>query len=347
MILPEAYIVQKFYQYAGQPKFNRLAKTYQGGCPVCREGKSWGKKRRLFYVIKDNFLHCHNCGWHSNPMNWIVEVSGMTVSDIYKEADEYDLIPAEVNVTGDINSLVKKVISKSLPEDSINLFDEGQISYFKANPFVQSALTYIKKRKLNTAYNKPKSLYLSLKDKTHKNRLIIPFYDVDGKLIFYQSRTITENYKLKLPKYLGKVNSDKSLFNIDKIKEDLDNIVIIEGPIDAFFVENGVAVAGINENSESIFTSLQKSQINKFPFHERIIALDSQWQDKASFTKTKILLEKGHNVFIWPRKFGEKFKDFNEMCMGLNIEKVPTNFIVQNSYKGLEGLVKLNLLSIS
>jgi len=64
MILPEAYIVQKFYQYAGRPKYNRLAKTYQGGCPICREGKSWGKKRRLFYVTTDNFLHCHNCGWH-------------------------------------------------------------------------------------------------------------------------------------------------------------------------------------------------------------------------------------------------------------------------------------------
>ena len=60
MVLPEAYIVQKFYQYAGQPKYNRLAKTYQGGCPVCREGKSWGKKRRLFFVVKDNISY-YNC----------------------------------------------------------------------------------------------------------------------------------------------------------------------------------------------------------------------------------------------------------------------------------------------
>lgn len=341
MILPEAYIVQKFYQYAGQPKYNRLAKTYQGGCPVCREGKSWGKKRRLFYVVKENFLHCHNCGWHSNPVNWIVEVSSMTIGDIYKEAEEYDYIPEDIT-SKDLNLAVKKVLSNSLPEDSINLYDEGQIKYYKANAIVQTALNYIKKRKLDTAINKSKGLYISLKDKTHKNRLIIPFYDTDGKIIFYQSRTIIENRKLNLPKYLGKVNSDKSLFNIDKIKEDIDQIFIIEGPIDAFFIENGVAVAGINENSDTLFTSLQKSQINKFPFHERIIALDSQWQDKASLNKTKVLIDKGYKVFIWPKKFGEKFKDFNDMCLALNIEKVPTKFITDNSFKGLEGLVKLS-----
>ena len=266
MILPEAYIVQKFYQYAGRPKYNRLAKTYQGGCPICREGKSWGKKRRLFYVTTDNFLHCHNCGWHSSPMNWIVEVSNMTVSEIYKEAEDYDLIPNDVSDIN-LNDVIKKVFNSSLPEDSINLFDEGQISYYKANPIVQTALNYIKKRKLDTAVNRPNGLYVSLKDKTHKNRLVIPFYDVNGKIIFYQSRTIIENRKFNLPKYLGKVNSDRSLFNINKIKEDIDQIFIIEGPIDAFFVENGVAVAGINESSDNLFTALQNQQILRFPFH--------------------------------------------------------------------------------
>jgi len=344
MILPEAYIVQKFYQYAGRPKYNRLAKTYQGGCPICREGKSWGKKRRLFYVMADNFLHCHNCGWHSNPINWIIEVSNMAISEIYKEAEEYDLIPQDISEVS-LNEVTKKIFNNSLPEDSINLFDQDQISYYKANPIVQTALNYIKTRKLDTAVNKSNSLYISLKDKIHKNRLIIPFYDVSGKIIFYQSRTIIENNKVKLPKYLSKLNSDKSLFNISNINENIDEIFIIEGPIDAFFVENGIAVAGINENSDNLFTSLQHQQITRFPFHERIIALDSQWQDSASLKKTKVLLEKGHKVFIWPKKFGEKFKDFNEMCMGLNIEKVPNAFLVNNSFKGIQGLVRLSIIN--
>ncbi len=97
MVLPEAYIVQKFYQYAGKPKYNRLTKTYQGGCPICREGKSWGKKRRLFYVIKDNFFHCHNCGWHSNPTNWIIEVSSLTFEEVLEESKDYDILPKDVN----------------------------------------------------------------------------------------------------------------------------------------------------------------------------------------------------------------------------------------------------------
>ena len=54
-IIPEGYVAEKFYQYAGYPKYKKLTNVYEAGCPICREGKSWGKKRRLYYVVKDNY----------------------------------------------------------------------------------------------------------------------------------------------------------------------------------------------------------------------------------------------------------------------------------------------------
>ena len=57
-MIPKSYIIQKFYQYAGYPRFNKVSNTYYGCCPICREGKSWGKKRRLYYVVDDNTLYC-------------------------------------------------------------------------------------------------------------------------------------------------------------------------------------------------------------------------------------------------------------------------------------------------
>ena len=260
MVLPEAYIVQKFYQYAGSPKYNRLTKTYQGGCPICREGKSWGKKRRLFYVTKDNFFHCHNCGWHSNPMNWIIEVSSHSYEDIIEESKDYDILPKDVNEK-EINDYVKKIFAQKLPDDSINLYDQTQLQFYNNNPIVHTAVKYIKDRKLDKACNKPKSLYVSLKDKTHKNRLVIPFWDLNNKIIHYQTRTLLKNDEKFKPKYLSKINSDKSVFNIDKVTEVLDKIYIFEGPIDACFTINGVAVAGITENSSSLYTKLQNDQL--------------------------------------------------------------------------------------
>ena len=58
MIIPEEYIIQKFYQHAGYPKFVKSTNTYMGGCPICREGKSWGRKSRLYYISKDNVICC-------------------------------------------------------------------------------------------------------------------------------------------------------------------------------------------------------------------------------------------------------------------------------------------------
>ena len=344
MVLPEAYIVQKFYQYAGKPKYNRLTKTYQGGCPICREGKSWGKKRRLFYVIKANFFHCHNCGWHSNPTNWIIEVSSLTFEEVLEESKDYDILPKDVNEK-EINEYVKRIFSQKLPDDSINLFDDTQLKFYNSNPIVQTAVKYIKDRMLDTACNRPKSLYVSLKDKTHKNRLVIPFWNLNNKIIHYQTRTLLKNDEKFKPKYLSKINSDKSVFNIDKVTEELDKIYIFEGPIDACFAVNGVAVAGITENSSSLYTKLQYDQLNKFPFHERVIVLDSQWQDQASKNKTKILLDAGVKVFIWPKKLGKRYKDFNELVIDNKINKVPSKIIDENTYTGLMGRVVLSRIN--
>ena len=60
-MLPQEYIIGKFYQYAGYPKHKKASNTYQGGCPSCKEGKSWNKKSRLNYIPNKGFIHCFNC----------------------------------------------------------------------------------------------------------------------------------------------------------------------------------------------------------------------------------------------------------------------------------------------
>ena len=119
-------------------------------------------------------------------------------------------------------------------------------------------------------------------------------------------------------------------------------IFIFEGPIDAFFVKNGTAVAGIQENSNNTFSSLQQSQINIFKLAKIIWVLDSQWQDSASKIKTKRLIDQGETVFIWPKKVGTLYKDFNDACIATNINEVSTKFILDNSYSGLKAKLLLS-----
>lgn len=320
--LPEDFVITKFYQFAGGPTRNRYNNTYQGSCPMCREGNSWLKKKRFYFIPEKNLIYCHNCGYKCNPLKWISDVSCVPFYEVLKEANSSfsDIIIDEPEKE------IKKE-SDTLPKDCINLFDENQLNYYRNNEIVKLAKRFLETRMLTNAVNIPKAFYISLTDKVHKNRIIIPFFDENGKIIYYQSRTLLKSDEASKPRYLSKINSEKSLFNIDKIDNLEDTIYIFEGPINSCFVKNGIAIGGIQENSYQLFTPKQQEQIDKFPFHKKIWILDSQWKDKASFNKTKKLLELKESVFLWPEKIGTKFKDFNDIAIYLKQSQISTDFV--------------------
>lgn len=341
--LPEDYIVGIFFQYVYQPKFNRYNGTYQGGCCICREGESLGKKRRFYYIPKKEIVFCHNCGWSSKPLKWILEVTGKTFVEVIEDIkqNDFDIIPQPEEQAKSIVT----VKTETLPTDCINLFDNAQVNFYKDNDIVLKCLDLIKTRKIDVAVNRPKKLYISLNDKVHKNRLVIPFINESNNIEFYQSRGFLEKDLRSKSKYISKINAEKTLFNIDQVKSDHDTVYIFEGPINAFFTRNSVAVAGITDRSSTTFTPRQQTQIDTtLKWYEKIWVLDSQWIDNASLKKTELLLNDGHKVFIWPEKYGTRFKDFNDICMFYNINEVKHNFIQKNSFSGIEGILRLSNL---
>lgn len=332
--VPENFIVNKFFLFAGGPKHNKLQNVYNGSCPICREGKSWLKKKRCYYIPKKNIVCCHNCGWYGSPYNWIKEAGQYTNTELIKEVKEFDdSIVIEIRNP----KKVKSQQTPAIPEDSINLFSNNETSFWKDSYIFQKANDLIKQRRLDRAINKPKALYLSLTDAVHKNRVTIPFYNTKGEIVFYQTRKILESDTR--PKYLSKVGEEKSLFGIDNIKTDLDMIFVTEGPIDAFFIQNGVAVAGITQSKQLNLTQRQEDQFKELFLYKKIWVLDNQYLDVTSKNKTKALLEAGHNVFIWPDK---NYKDLNDLCIDKNINEVDISFIVANTYTKLKGMIKLS-----
>ena len=334
MVIPEEYVIQKFYQHAGYPKYTKSTNTYTGGCPICREGKSWGRKSRCYYVPKDNIICCHNCGWYGKPVNWVMELEQIPYQELVKQVEscnyEYGMPAAPVK---------PRQPTSDLPRDSINLFDRTQLEYYADNKIIRSTVEMIVNRRLNTAINKPKALYTTLTDMVHKNRLVIPFNDRDRRCIFYQSRSILN--EPDRPKYLSKQNSEKSLFNYDQVSSSSEHVFITEGPIDSFFISNSVAVAGIQERSQNTLTSVQQKQLDRLFLTQPVWVLDSQWQDAASLLKTNILLKQDQCVFIWPRETGKRFKDINDMCVYFKVDKISTKYLLDNTYCGLQGLIKL------
>jgi hypothetical protein len=317
--IPTQYALNKFFSYSIDPVHRKHDNTYNAGCPACREGKSLGKKKRLFFYPESNTFHCFNCSRTWSAFSWINSICGISKEEIDAELLTNDNF---VNIDKRLLGLFseKKKDLPDLPYDSINLFDKHQIEYYNSNEHFRNAISYIKGRRLHTAVNKCNSLYISLTDFIHKNRLCIPFYDRNKKILFYQTRSLDNTN----PKYLGKYGYDKTIFNLDKVDSDYPYIFIFEGPIDSMFVKNGVSAAGLS------LTKTQSIQLSEFPLHKRIWVLDNPNMDASSRSKIEELLNKGESVFKWP--LGRSYKDFNEMAMCDELDEIKPEMILNSLY---------------
>ena len=315
--IPSSYILEKFYTYAGGPSYNKYTKVYSGSCPVCREGKSWLKKKRLFYYPTTNSFYCFNCSKSWNTYSWLYNVSGMTKEEIAAEVSSGD---SSHDISNDMKSnKVYKKEAMMLPHDSIDTNDFQQKCFYGANKYFQAALEYIEQRKLNTGINKSPSYYISLTDKFHMNRLCIPYYDINKKIVFYQTRALDGSE----PRYLNKIGHDKTLIGVERIDPHLEYLFLFEGPLDAIMVKNGLSVAGLT------LTELQESQLASYPFHKKIWVVDNPRLDEASKNNVIKLLQSGEKVFKWGN---QPYKDFNEWAVKENLNEIDYNLVVENLY---------------
>jgi len=326
--LPFNLIEKYFNIYAGYPK--KLSnEILNGGCWHCKEGKSWGRKSRLFFIPDKNLIFCHNCNLSWSPLNWIKQVSGLSYKQIFDESNGYDHFFSD-----DFEELKpKSVNTQTLPVDSINLSDPVQVKYYSDNKVVQMAVKTIKERRLDTCVGAT-DLYISLKDYVHKNRLCIPFKDADNKIRFYQTRALYPQDATR-GKYLSKSNSEKTVFGMNKIDNSFQYLFITEGPIDSMFVsKNGVSMAGLH------ITDHQKTLLSKYITFQRIWILDNQLDNEDVLDKYNKLIDQGEHVFIWPKDY-KNFKDINELCCSVKKDYISSDFFIKYAQTGIKAKLLL------
>ena len=335
MDLPVNYILDVIYQNCKRVKHSKH-EVYNFECPICNEGKSSGKKRRGYYFVKEGYFHCQNCQRSWSPSDWIMSVERISFKELMKEAGEHDNTFNEI-----INKHTDVPIKKnqhSLPYDSINLSDPVQLQYYRDKKEVQDCLKYIQDRKLNTAINRPKTFFISLADRIHRNRLCIPFYDLMGKIVYYQTRALYQK-DADIAKYLSKKDADKTLYGINNISSSLEYIFLFEGPIDSMFCQNGVAVCGLT------LSSIQQEQLDKYRLFNKIWVLDNQLDNPDVLEKYSELIDKGETIFFWPKEF-ESYKDSNEVCVATNKNYIPPKFYITNALSGMKAKLKLKELTV-
>ncbi len=336
MELCQEYLIETFFIHCKRPLYKKYGNIYNAECPICKEGKSAGRSRRLYYFPNKQYFYCHNCCKSWKPFDWVKEVTNLSVAEILKQNQIKQQTPSKIEKYQKKFKTISATPSiEDLPENSIDLTDEFQYDYFKDNEYVKLAKQYCIERRLFTALNSCKKFYISLEDRIHRNRLIIPFFGENNKVECYQTRALTEKQS---PRYLTK-QGDKTIFNISNIDSSIPYVFIFEGPIDSMFVKNGLAMASLAP------TQKQQRILQNLIGYEQIYVFDN---DKNNSQTTKRILKhvrEGKRIFIWPKEIS-KFKDFNEMCCQLQLDEIPWKFIAKNSTMGVDAEVKIKLLTV-
>jgi hypothetical protein len=156
-------------------------------------------------------------------------------------------------------------------------------------------------------------------------RLIIPFYDEDGKCIAFQGRAFGKEQ----PKYIT-IKLDETvekIYGLDRMDHN-KRVYVTEGPIDSMFIPNAIAVAGAGFNTKFIQAIKDNATL----------IMDNEPRSPQICKFIEKLIDEDYAVCLWPETI--EHKDINEMVMhGASIDTI-MNTINTNTFQGMEAKLK-------
>ena len=166
--------------------------------------------------------------------------------------------------------------------------------------------------------------------KYDEGRIVIPFYDKKKRFFAYTGRVLGDSN----PRYALIVldNDVPLLYGLDSINFS-KHIVAVEGPIDACFLENCLALCGSNI-----------AALTKVTEPDTITVVFDNEPDKPE-TKSKIIgaINHGFKVCIWPKWV--QYKDINEMIINEWDQKYIQDLIKDNTFSGHEAKIRVETWS--
>ena len=296
-------------------------------CPHCGDSKkNKTKARAYFYRVKnDMFFKCHNCG------------EGQSFSNFLKFIDrkKYENYLLE-RYKGSAPSTPQPKFTNFKPEfKEVDILNGLQsVSELKEG---HPVLDYVLNRKIPESYHSKLFLcnkFMAFVNKVKPNtfshtkgehpRLIIPFYDADGKVFAFQGLAFGKEQ----PKYLTiKLDENKQkVYGLETVNLQ-EHVTIVEGPIDSMFLNNCLAAAGAD-----LTLRIEPDNITYI--------FDNEPRNKEIIKRMYDVIEKDYNLVVWPDDM--RHKDINDMILsGMSKAEVQT-IISNNTFAQLEALTKLS-----
>tara|TARA_B100000287_G_scaffold382277_1_gene387219 strand:+ start:978 stop:1994 length:1017 start_codon:yes stop_codon:yes gene_type:complete len=303
-------------------------------CPICGDSEKNKRKARAYIYPKKNnlFFKCHNCDFGCNLTNFLKRVDPTLHSEYvlenYKEGGHHK------------NTNIPK------PDDTLKQYFETAVkptfNAYVGLPTINDVPKENMAREVCVARKIPEQYWSKLfyaadwkqwvDEKftgydtfISEPRLVIPFYDRNGKMIMAQGRSLMKS-KMK---YLTVRLDEESpkVFGLERWDPE-QHTYVVEGPIDSLFLPNCLAVAGADLGK---LRNLNKKSTT--------LIFDNEPRNPITVKKISQAIDNGWIVFIPPKGYVDK--DLNEAIQsGMNPGSLKL-FVDSWSKSGLQA--KLNL----
>ena len=161
-------------------------------------------------------------------------------------------------------------------------------------------------------------------------RLVIPYFNNHGKMFAFVGRAFGKEE----PKYYTiKLTEEDRVFGLDRIDAS-KKIYATEGPIDSLFLPNAIAVSGSSFDNPTL-QSL-KSRL--------VIVHDNEPRSREITKIIKKNIQLGYSICLFPHSVKEK--DINEMIQAGYTQEEIVDTIDENTYHGIEALMRFTHWSL-
>jgi 5S rRNA maturation endonuclease (ribonuclease M5) len=331
MYIPLEKVNDFVFEHFRNVKVSKNGTHFLARCTLCGDSAKSQSKRRfnLDYKNGEPVFQCWNCGKSGSFIKLYSLIKCVSEDDVKKVFRQFNIddikktfnkrkskkkIPIVPNITYH-DYILNDCISVDDKTDGIVLPKYQE----KLKEFIISRKTYNHK------------LYIAYKGK-YQGRIIIPIYDDNGHIIYFQGRALFNN-----PVKYDNPPAEKGSIILNSDKFDKEKYIIItEGFFDATSIGNqGTTCFGSSINDEFLDTLFKKT--NK----GIIIALDND--EKGIESTEKVLKESKYSnklkYFLMPKEYFE-YKDINMLDGKINNIY---DFIVENSYNRFKYIISLNL----
>lgn len=325
------------------PKFTKKKdNTWACRCPLCGDSKkNPNKMRGYFYKRRETlFYKCHNCG-QSYQFGTLLKMMNVRLYD------EYVLERYKNGASGrDAHKKPKEEqIKPKKSTKRIQTIDLPSVDKLEDEHFVKE---YVKNREIPEKYWSKlffvedfavwvnsvcgNDNYTDLKKEDP--RLLLPFFDLEGKLIGGQGRSLSSNKKDIRYITFKCEGVEKLVFGLERWDKK-EKTYIVEGPIDSLFLPNALAAA--NPDLKALQDYLNTISTAK----DVTLIFDNEPRNREIIKLIDKAIKADFNVVIWPRNV--KQKDLNDMVtLGKMNQKELVRIINENTFTGLEAHVRFN-----